>query len=104
MFGSVLSPFLKTGATLARFQAAGTLPRVKLMVVKGATIPGAASFKHRVLISPGPDDLPGSSDRISSSTVSCVTVFNRNVVLIVGDAGSSISVSVLGRTPAAEMK
>ena len=71
------------------------------MVVKGATIPGAVSFKHHVLISPGPDDLPGSSDRISSSTVSCVTVFNRNVVLIVGDAGSSISVSVLGRTPAA---
>ena len=46
------APFLKTGATLARFQAAGTLPRVKLrlsMVVKGATIPGAVSFKHHVL-------------------------------------------------------
>ena len=42
------------------------------MVAKGATIPGAASFKHHALTSPGPDDLRGSSDQISSSTVSCI--------------------------------
>ena len=63
--GSFLSPFLKTGVTLAAFQHDGTVPfsRLRLMMrTMGVTIEEMVSWRLFALMSLGPDDLLGSSD------------------------------------------